>query len=489
MPTTDERVLISGTEWQEVAIDSAYYHDIQNVANVQLEWSYNNEINAGQIFNPGNILYNINKTIYVRAITIPKNTYISIVKKSVSETSSLSTIVDSTGRSNVIGVFGEQWATDVKNDILTNFSYGISTRDTKNETTMGTGSVFIQDDNMLTVSTGTDSNGKATIESYNAIRHRNGHTAIAHFTAIWTNPTANNTHQWIGLADEENGYAIGFYNGSFTIMTIRNSVHTHITEGFNGTIDLNKVDFTKIQMFRVIIDTIVVVFEMLRPDTNRFEPIHSIRNHNISTVTNIQISYLPIKVYVENNGNTTDCQVRSNNWQGGVMGFCQTCGNRPFGYPVTPGANIKLNIGTALTPIAAFRSKTTFQGLTNKIRAALNRFHFLPFDGDGIVTVQLISGATITGTEGVDYNFTDIDTDNSVMEVCTDLTAFTGGRVGLTIYSFPTTSGSKLVGTTEEVDGEKLGLFLDPNQVYIVAGQINVGTFDIGWAVNWEELF
>jgi len=400
-------------------------------------------------------------------------------------------IKDSSGRSNTIGVFGEQWATDMKNDVLAQFSYGKSTRELKGESVVGTGTVTIQDDNLLTVSTGTDVDGTAEIESYNAIRYRAGHTAIAQFTAIFTNPDAEDCHQWIGVADGIDGFAFGFIDGVFSVTRMRKGVHTHITD-INGKIDIETIDFTKLNLFRVTygyLGIAPVTFEILPKDGDSFVPIHTIRLQGKTEQTHIQLPYLPIKMRVENEGNDTDVQIRSGSWQGGSFGTCQECGNRSFHYPVTAGAETKENVGTTMTPLAAFRSKDTFQGFTNKIRARMQLFSFIPYEGDGIVTLQLLAGATITGEEGTDYNFIDIDSDNSVMEVSTDLTAFTGGIVGLTMFSNPTTLGSKQSASPQDLEAEALGLFLDPNQVYIIAAKINAGTIDIDWSVNWTELF
>ena len=400
---------------------------------------------------------------------------------------------DSAGRENVFGIFGEQWATDIKNDIIAQFSYGKSNRDLKNEIVVGSGTVSIQDANLLTASTGIDIDGSAEIESLSSIRYRPAHTAISNFTAMFTNPSADNSHQWIGIADGVNGFAIGFFNGVFAIMRMKDGVHTHTFEAdLNGNIPLKNIDFTKLNVFRISFGYLGIapaIFEVMEEGSNKYKTIHSIQLHNRISETHIRLPYLPIKMSVMNTGNNTDCQIRSGSWQGGVMGLCQECGNRPFHYPITPGPAIKTGIGTTPTPIAAFRSKTTFQGFLNKIRVQLQLFDHIAFNGEGLVTLQLIGGATINGVEGTDYNFTDIDTQNSVMEVSTDLTGFTGGRVGLTLYSFPTTSGSKLNYNTADIDAEALGLFLEPGNTNIIAASVSANTVDIAWANNWTELF
>ncbi len=402
---------------------------------------------------------------------------------------------DNAGRSNVIGVFGEQWATDIKNDILAQFSYGKSTYDLKADEVTLTGTVTIQGDNLLTVSTGTNAAGAAAIESYNAIRYRPGHTVISHFTALFTDPTADNTHQWVGIADGVNGFGIGFIDGELAVMRMRDSVHTHIFEDdFNGNIDISTVDFTKLNVFRITfgyLGAASITFEMMKPGTNEFDTIHTIYYPNTNTETHIQLPFLPIKMSVENTGNTTDVQIRSGSWQGGVMGLCQTCGNRGFSFPYTPGSiNITTAgaVGTTPVVLAGFKNVTSFQGFSNKIRAELLKFSFIPFDAtaDTIVTVQLVGQATVTGGT---YN--DIDSTNSVLQVNTTPTGYTGGRAGLTL-SVAAITGHGVTpaqSTPADLDTNALQLFLDPGQEYAIIAFTQAGAVDITWDVNWRELF
>ena len=106
-----------------------------------------------------------------------------------------------------------------------------------------------------------------------------------------------------------------------------------------------------------------------------------------------------------------------------------------------------------------------------------------------LFTLQLVGGITLTGTEGVDYNFVDIDSVNSISEVSTDVIGFTGGEVKLTLDSFPTTTGSKQTTSPTGADLEALGLFRAPSQMFGVVCTTSVGTADVAWSVNWTELF
>lgn len=497
MATTLERELVQNTTWQLISLDITKSNDIQNSTNVQLQWSYTNTITDGTNFPIGETLYALTQNIYVRAITIPQKGFLSITENLLSEAATGVKIIDEGGRAAAIGAYGELWATDVKNDILAQFSYGISDRETKNKVELNGGTVSIQEDNLATVSTGTAVDGQAEIESYNDVRYRPGHTVLAHFTALFTDPTAADSHQWIGTADGENGFALGFIDGNFAIMSMRAGIHTHTFEAeLNGTVSLSEIDFTKINVFRITFGYLGVVpatFEILPKGESAFRTIHTAYYHGVQTQTHIELPYLPIKMSVTNTGNTTDCQIRSGSWQGGVMGFCQKCSNRPFAYPIAAGILTKQATSAGVV-LAGFRSKATFQGFTNKIRSLLQFLQFVPYNPteDVVVVVQLLGGVTNVG--GV---WAEIDADNSVLEVNTGVTSYTGGGVGLTLYATASSGQGVAAPTTTPADleAEALGLFLDPSGEYAIIAtvypvdEVGTPTCNVGWSVNWTELF
>jgi len=402
-------------------------------------------------------------------------------------------IVDTGGRSNFIGVFGEQWATDVKNDILAQFSYGQSRFDLKPEVVTNGGTTGIEEDNLLTVSTGTNIAGTSYIESYNAVRYRPGHTIFCHFTALWTDITKADTHQWIGLNDGTNGFAIGSENGVVAIEHIRDGVHTHIEiDDWNGSVNPNNIAWSNLNIFRIAFGYLGIApctIEMLDPENGTFRPLHTLYFHNEQTETHIQLPYLPMSMSIENNGNNTNVEIRTGSWQAGVMGLCQECGSRGFGYPTTAGsAAIKTAVGTTPVVLAGFKSVATFEGFSNKIRAVLKKFSYTPYgaSADTLVTVQLVGGATVTGGT---YN--DVEAGESTLEVNTTATGYTGGQSGLTLYATATASQGNTPpqSTDGNLDAVALGLFLDPSQEYAIIAFTQAGTVDVAWTVNWSELF
>jgi len=403
------------------------------------------------------------------------------------------TIVDTGGRSNLVGIFGEQLATDVKNDILAQFSYGKSRFDLKTEVVANGGTVAISGDNLLTASTSTASNGSAYIESYNSVRYRPGHTVISHFTAMFTDINATDSHQWIGVNDGVNGFALGSHDGVPHVMQIRDSVHTHTSyTSWNGDVDESDINWEKLNIFRITFGYLGVapaIFEILDPENGSFKTLHTLYFHNVATETHIQLPYLPISMKVENEGNTSDVKILSGSWQGGVMGLCQDCGSRGFAYPSSPGtAAIKTSVGTTATVLAGFKSVSTFNSFSNKIRAVLKKFSYTPYNAsaDTLVTLQLVGGTTVTGGTYVDR-----EANESTLQINITATGYTGGQAGLTLYT-TATSGQGLTppqATDGDLDAEALGLFLDPGQEYAIIAFTQVGTIDIAWNVNWQELF
>jgi len=480
------------------------FHDGQGLIEVIIDTLGTTTINStynkkGRLINGSQFLafpYTSTTKFWVRRIesALIKESQIQLRKQVQNISGDVNAVVkDNAGRANVVGVFGEQWATDVKNDIVAQFSYGKSNYDLKPDEITGSGTVMIEESNLLTVSTGTDTNGASAVESFNSIRYRPGHTVMSHFTALWTDPSANNAHQWIGIADGLNGFAIGFEDGVLSTTRMRAGVHFHTgIDDFNGNIDMTKVDFTKLNVFRIMygyLGAAFITFEMLEPGTNQFDTIHTIEYHNENEETHIELPYLPIKMSVENTGNNTDIQIRSGSWQGGVMGLCTTCGNRGFTYPYTVGSvNIKTAIGTTPVILAGFKNVATFQGFTNKIRAELSKFSYTPFNAteDTEVTVQLVRGVTVTGG-----TYVNVDSTNSIMQINDTATGFTGGRVGITMTALATTGHGVTPpqSTPSDLDTKALQLFLDPNTEYAIIAFTQDGTVSITWDVNWAELF
>jgi len=155
----------------------------------------------------------------------------------------------------------------------------------------------------------------------------------------------------------------------------------------------------------------------------------------------------------------------------------------PCTYPVTVGANITTAIGNTPKVCAVFRNQSTVPNL----RALMTRFDFAPVNAseDTLITIQLVGGVTATdgswGSAG----------GASMLDINTTATGFTGGFVGVTVYSTATVAhgNSPPSAALTQVDAESLGLglYIGGQFAVVCSAQTAGATTDLAWTVNWIE--
>lgn len=397
-------------------------------------------------------------------------------------------LIDSTGNSPFFGVFGEQLATDIKNDVLVQFHYPLSNYDTI-QTVVDTGAIS-QANHMVSVSTGAGTTASASVRSVNYLRYRPGHTALVHFTADFTNGGVVGSTQRAGAFDTQDGVYIGF-NGTTRLVGYRNdTVDIEISEAnWNGDPRVKDFTWDKLNVFRIQfgwLGTAPISFQILLPGTSTFVEIHTVRIHGEANEPHIGQPSMPVQVEVTKTSGTSDIVIKSGSWQAGVMGLCQTCGNRPF-----QDEQVQTAVTTTPTSVVNYRSLSTFASKTNKIRAKLVRYHFFvdaPATGSGTIRVRIIANPTLGGTP----SWNDISTNNSVIQYDTAGTYTAGtGIVGLTEWIGYTGGGTGRSSGSLAVDADALGLFLDPGNTYAVVAEVvdGTGTPNVRVTFNWVELF
>lgn len=395
---------------------------------------------------------------------------------------------DSSGNENLIGVFGEQLAADIRNDILVSFVYGLSSYDVATSTANG-GSVGTND-HMAYVSAGTAIDGEAVIESKKNVRYRPGHTALGHFTALFENGPVAGATQYIGPFNDSDGIYVG-YNGTDRIVGYFNTgTHVQIKEeDWNGDPLVRDMDWTKFNVFRVKygwLGVVPITYQTLLPGTDRWVNIHTVRVHGETTHPHIGIPSMPMQMKVVKTSGTEDIIVRSGSWQAGVIGFCQTCGDRPFS-----GEAVAASVGATSVTLAIFKSRETHQSISNKVFSKLVRYQFYvdpPTQSSdyGTIRFRLILNPTLSGTP----SYTDVDVDNSVMQIDTSASYDSGGITRLT--DFQGYAGGKGSPTpSSPVVSDALGLEIQPGDVYaVVADRVaGDGAPDVRATFNWSELF
>ena len=155
----------------------------------------------------------------------------------------------------------------------------------------------------------------------------------------------------------------------------------------------------------------------------------------------------------------------------------------PCAYPNILGANITTAIGNTPKVCAVFRNQSTIPNL----RALLTRMDFSPVNAsaDTLITIQLVGGVTATGGAWSAVG------GPSMLDINTTATGFTGGFVGVTVYSTITTGHGNTppAAALTEVDAEALGLVLHiGGQFAVVCSTQTAGaTTSLAWTVNWLE--
>lgn len=389
------------------------------------------------------------------------------------------------------GIYGEQVSGELIDNVSVKFIYGASVYDIT--TTTANGGTVTDSGSLLSVSSGTATNGSAIAESINAVRYSPGHTAVAQFTAAFESQGVAGATQFCGVIDSDDGLFLGFNGVDRVVGYRKDSVDTFI-EGadWNGDARAKNYNWDSINLFRIVygwLGAAPVLWQVFLPETLEWVTLHAQRFHgNISDVY-ITNPSMPIGIRVTKTSGATDIVVKSGSWQGGVIGNQSPAGERPFS-----DEQVATSVDDTATLVAAYRNVSTFQGLSNKVRALLRRYHLFvdsPSGGgggtkSGTMRFRLLVNPVLGGTP----NYQSIDSDNSVIEVDTAQTYTSGGVVGLTEWvGYSSANQSTGTGSVTIPNAEQMSLFLDPGNVYaVVADRVDgVGTPNVRISFNWCE--
>lgn len=382
------------------------------------------------------------------------------------------------GSEAMIGVFGELLIGHKVDDIVVTFKYPYynTAFDMKTAVVTGDGAVTASD-SVLSVSSTT---GTAQAETLNSVRYRAGHTGFVDFTASFTGAGEG----WAGGFDSEDGFFIHLDNGVASVGRRRATVDTEISETlWNGDVSPDDVDWSKINIFRILYGYLGTANAVFQIRLNGWKTLHIMETEGQLTTTTVANPTFPVRLRTEG---TMAIKVGSIN--AGTINGSEIYGSRYFSF-----SGSKTLSGTTLANIAHFHNKTTYKTVTNKVKATLLRYKFFvdaPADGTGTVQFKIIKGGVFTGTP----SYTDIDTNNSVIEYDTATTYASGGKEILTDWvgysATQATSGADHGGNGEAIT-ENLGLYLLPDEHVCMTAQNVSGNTNVTVRVvfNWIELF
>lgn len=383
--------------------------------------------------------------------------------------------IDASGRTSMNSVFGESVIGQRIPSISAQFMYGIDDRNA-NDLSENGGSITFNNA-LLEINSGTASNGDGVIESKQALRYLPGHEAYCFFTTIFTSPVVNN-RQEAGLFEENNGFWIGYKDTEFGLMRLRSGVEHWIpitsfqTDIITGDNDYNFIlDATKGNVWKIsygYLGFANITLEVLCP-CGSWLKVHSIQYPNMYTETHIANTYLPLRGRSINSGNTSNIIVKVGSVSAGIIdGGGLGSAGRSF------AASLPAKSTSTNTVVAAFRNKTTFNSIANRIPALLERVA-VSTDGAQQVTLALYKGSTLSNSP----TWNDVDTNNSTLEYSTDATiSATGSELLISFELFKT---QNYVENVKEFD-----FLLYPGETaFFVAS----GNNSVKQSINWIELF
>jgi hypothetical protein len=328
--------------------------------------------------------------------------------------------------------FGEMLTAHLLPKFQYTFPYAYVSTELFNTSVSG-GSVAVDGtDGTLTVSSSAVAGSTAEFETITSLFYRAGMGALGRFTTIFESGNESNSDgtAYVGLLDVDDGFAVGYQNGVFGFLHRRRTSDTfvHMTswnvdrlDGSGGSFNKSgmTIDLTKGNVWAIAFQYLGFgdcILSVEDPETGNYMPVHILKYANANTETSLGIPSLPFRVEVDNNTSALDVVVKVGSCAGFVQGQSEGLGEN---FAVT---EIGATFGTTETPLLAIRAKSTYQTKTNRIRSLL-RVVSCAINGTKPAIVRIYKHATITaGT------WSDVDANESGMEVNTTMTGFTGGR-------------------------------------------------------------
>jgi hypothetical protein len=380
-----------------------------------------------------------------------------------------------------VSVFGDQLVAQRENQVLMMFQYGIPTdmvdisAVTTGSTSAGPGSAIL--------STGASATGELKMSSKKVLHYSPGYEGDAFFTGAFTTGVANSI-QYIGLFDDNDGWAVGYQGTQFGVLFRRdNGTDQFIPQAsFNlDPIDGSgpsgfAIDPTKINLFRISygwLGAAPITYQVCSP-TGTWISFHRINYPNTQLVPHVENASLPIRAQVKNTGNTSNLSLITASWNASIAG--DIGGLRQFEY----GAEAVTLTTNVDTPLFTIRNKPTFPTSNPQLNKTTVKVIFGTFatESSSLVLFKFIKNGTLTGA-----SYTDYSPEESVVQVDASATAITGGKL-----AYATNAAQGSIRTTY-FQQEDFDVSLRPGETLTVTGKKTGGVVDVDAYIMWDEIY
>ncbi len=383
---------------------------------------------------------------------------------------------DNSHRSAVNSVFGDRIIGTRIPTIAAQFQYGLRADDAVVDV-VSTGSVLIED-SMLKLNTGIDADGHVGIQGADYVRYIPGHEAYAFFTCVFASPLVDFNHK-IGLFDYDGGNGNGFfigYNGLDFGITRRRAgvdIFTAVDPAGVFPVAAGVFDPTKGNVYKISFGYLgfaPITFEVMLPDRS-FTDLAVIQYPNTSIETHIANTNIPLRAEMTNTGSVIDSQMKIGSVSAGIV---DGGGADPIARWFSQRSP-EVAVTSGISQVIAFRNKSVFFGITNKITSQLMRI-----SGSTEGTKPVAFFMKKNPVELVPGTWTDADPD-SVIEVSGNVEFDPATGVELLDFDL-----SKNDGLFERVDEENIKL--RPNETAVLFVE-TTGLSDVRFSIRYKDLF
>lgn len=385
--------------------------------------------------------------------------------------------------------FGEVLTGQLSPQFQSSFEYTVNNTDLNTITEVNGGTVT-QASGMAVLSTSTSTASTALFQSKQHAKYRPGLGGVDRFTILLANAVAG-TEQLQGLADEvgssqpfKNGYMIGSIGTTFGFHRFQNdTVDTIALANWDDPLDGNgasgaTIDQTKLNVFFIQYQylgagAIKIYFEK---QNGELVLVHTVNYAGLNIEPSVHNPNFHHTMWVNNGATTSNMIMKSSSYAYFVEGKTSFI---ELHQPLNSSGTRQKTAVTSEVAIFTIRNKSTYASKTNFIDIVmLNAFASIEASSaNNLGTARLVKNATLGGTP----SYSDINTNNSVMEIDTAGTTLTGGTE---IIAAP------LAGKNDKAVNNlsSLKIILNPGESLTFAGSsANSATINAGGL--WKELF
>jgi hypothetical protein len=386
-------------------------------------------------------------------------------------------------------IFGEVLTTELSPVFQASYEYTVDNTDLNENTVVGTGTVT-QSNAMAVVATGTTTASTAQLKSIYHARYRSGLGVSVRFTTKFSAPVVG-CDQLIGVADAkgsseifENGMMIGYINGVFGFHRWVNDaiVSYNITDWSDpldgtgpsrGTVDLTKVNIWYIRFGYLG----VANPELIWVDQDRVT--HRVFMERTAGTLTAPHSYNPnyhFWMWADNGATTSDVSVSNASHGYFIEGRTAHIETQQ---PYNTTGRIEGTTITTEVPLFTIRVRSSYHSVTNyiDIMIGLITAHVEASSAANLGGVRIVLNGTLGGVP----SWSNINTNNSVVEIDTSATSVTGGKE---LVDLP------LAGKNDRVVMDVGNYdFLLPHTETMTFAAYSANSATIGASCLWKELF